>query len=195
MSGSVLTGSLGKAEQVKVRTLETRSLTHADLRQIEALHEVATCDPPVGLSTIASGEASLSALVENLLSRDSFALVGAFYDGELIGVGVARHVCGKEMADHGVVHIEVLYVRPDFRRRGIGQLLMREVADWAALLRAQHVVCLPLPSAKRARRYLAKLGFFPGVSYRVISTDQLRRRLGASGRRRRGERVRALRAG
>lgn len=175
--------------------LETRSLTHADLPQIQALHEVATCDPPVGLSTIANGETNYSALAERLLANDSCELFGAFYDDELIGVGVARHVCGKDMADHGVVHIEVLYVHPDFRRRGIGQLLMSEVADWAALLRAQHVVCLPLPAAKRARRYLAKLGFFPGVSYRVISTDQLRRRLGASGRRRRGERVRTLRAG
>src|SRR5690625_7142484 len=89
----------------------------------------------------------------------------------------------SDVCSSDLVHIEVLYVRPEFRRRGIGQLLLKEIADWAALMRATHVACLPLPAARRARRYLAMMGLLPGVDRKSVGYGKsgmyrLRRRRG-----------------
>jgi len=171
---------------VTVRMLATRALTAADLPAMEALHEAAKCDAPIGIETIGNGDAAkFLTLAQRVLLAEDFQLFGAFYNDELVGVGAARHVGAEREGDKSTVHIEVLYVRPEFRRRGIGQLLLGEIADWAALIRAAHVVCLPLPAAKKARRYLAKVGFLPGVAHRVIPTALLRRRLDPTGRRHR----------
>lgn len=171
---------------MSVRTLKTRRLDFADLPEIEALHSAAKCDPPVGIENFGNGDDShFASLASRVLTSSSFEVFGAFYNAELVGVGAARQVVDKQESDKTTVHLEVLYVRPQFRRRGIGQLLLGEIADWAALIRASHVVCLPLPAAKRARRYLTKLGFLPGPSHRVIPTSLLRRRLDPDGRRHR----------
>lgn len=169
-----------------VRMLATRPLAAADLPAMEALHEAAKCDPPIGIETIGNGDAAkFLSLAQQVLLAEDFQLFGAFYNDELVGIGAARHVAAQKEGDKSTVHIEVLYVRPEFRRRGIGQLLLGDIADWAALIRATHVVCLPLPAAKRARRYLAKMGFLPGIAHRVIPTALLRRRLDPTGRRHR----------
>lgn len=175
------------------RMLETRRLSPADLPGVEALHEAAKCDPPIGIENFGNGDDSrFVSLATRVLNSSSFEVFGAFYNSELVGVGAARRVVAKQEGQGSTVHLEVLYVRPEFRRRGIGQLLLSDIADWAALIRATHVVCLPLPAAKRARRYLAKLGFLPGVAHRVIPTSLLRRRLDPTGRRHRRDWLSAL---
>ncbi|HLR56003.1 MAG TPA: GNAT family N-acetyltransferase [Actinomycetales bacterium] len=161
-----------------VRTLVTRPLTTADLRALESLHGAAKCDAPIGMEKFSDGDdAKFLGLAQRVLQTEGCQTFGAFYEEELVGAGVARHVTAQQDGEKSTVHIEVLYVRPEFRRRGIGQLLLKEIADWAALMRATHVACLPLPAARRARRYLAMMGFLPGVAHRVIPTALLRRRL------------------
>src|SRR5690625_7379141 len=167
-----------------VRTLVTRPLTTADLRALESLHGAAKCDAPIGMEKFTDGDAAqFLGLAQRVLQTECCQTFGAFYEEELVGAGVARHVTAQQDGEKSTVHIEVLYVRPEFRRRGIGQLLLKEIADWAALMRATHVACLPLPAARRARRYLAMMGLLPGVDRKSVGYGKsgmyrLRRRRG-----------------
>src|SRR5690625_1315825 len=94
--------------------LATRALTAADLPAMEALHEAAKCDAPIGIETIGNGDAAkFLTLAQRVLLAEDFQLFGAFYNDELVGVGAARHVGAEREGDKSTVHIEVLYVRPD----------------------------------------------------------------------------------
>src|SRR5690625_3311588 len=152
-----------------VRTLVTRPLTTVDLAALESLHGAAKCDPPIGMEKFSDGDdVKFRGLAQSVLQTEGCQTFGAFYEEELVGAGVARYVAAQQDGEKSTVHIEVLYVRPEFRRRGIGQLLLKEIADWAALMRATHVACLPLPAARRARRLLAMMGLLPVGSHHVI---------------------------
>lgn len=168
------------------RVLLTRRLRAADLAELQLLYAAAKCDRPVGFDEFSGkGDSNFEGIARRALESEVCAIYGAFYASELVAVGVARRTGSQTEREAHTVHVEALYVRPEFRRRGIGHLLLSEIADWAALMHASHIVCLPLPGAKKARRYLAKVGFLPGVAHRIIPTSLLRRRLRTVGKSRR----------
>src|SRR5690625_6231070 len=61
--------------------LATRALTAADLPAMEALHEAAKCDAPIGIETIGNGDAAkFLTLAQRVLLAEDFQLFGAFYN-------------------------------------------------------------------------------------------------------------------
>lgn len=177
------------------RMISVHRLTFDDVSQLVDLHTEARQEGPIGIcSTTSPTEDVFVAKALEMVVDDSSRMFGAFSGEGLVGVGVARHVnagdhahrlaAGFKAVDGGsAAHIDVLYVLPDYRRRGIGHQLLSEMADWASEVGAEFVACLPLPGAKRARRHLTRLGFERGLAHRVIRTDRLRRKLDPTGRR------------
>jgi len=180
---------------VATRMISVHRLTSDDVSQLVGLHAEAREEGPIGVcSTATRTDDAFATKALEVVVDDNSRMFGAFSGEDLVGVGVARHVnagshahrltAGFQTSDRcAAVHIDVLYVLPDYRRRGIGHQLLSEMAEWAADVGAEFVACLPLPGAKRARRHLTRLGFERGVAHRVIRTDHLRRKLDPTGRR------------
>lgn len=52
-----------------------------------------------------------------------------------------------------------MWTAPTHRRQGIGQLLMREAADWASLRRVRHLLLMVASNNESAIRFYERLGF------------------------------------
>src|SRR5262249_27413340 len=74
-----------------------------------------------------------AALAEELNDPGVRYLLAQSGSGEIAGVGGARLVTlGGALAPKKTLHISVMYVRPQFRRRGIADALMAKVLAWGA---------------------------------------------------------------
>jgi ribosomal protein S18 acetylase RimI-like enzyme len=85
------------------------------------------------------------------------ALLLAFVDGALAGCGAFRAL--PEADDPGACEMKRLFVRPAFRRLGLGRMIAHELMDRA--IRAGHAVMLldTLDEMEAARGLYASLGF------------------------------------
>ena len=85
------------------------------------------------------------------------ALLLAFVDGALAGCGAFRAL--PEADDPGACEMKRLFVRPAFRRLGLGRTIAHELMDRA--IRAGHAVMLldTLDEMEAARGLYASLGF------------------------------------
>ena len=75
------------------------------------------------------------------------------------------------------VHVEQLFVDPDWRRRGVARQLLAAAATTAEHYGSTQMVCATSPGVREAQRFLARLGFAPLVVHRVVPLTTLRRRL------------------
>ncbi|WP_029287446.1 GNAT family N-acetyltransferase [Cellulomonas sp. HZM] len=103
-------------------------------------------------------------------------LVGSV-DGEPAGMLLARIAGPSLFTDVVSLNLEVVFVLPDARRRGLGHLLLATVADEADRAGASEVYATPLPGSRGMQRFLAQLGFAPAAAHRVVTTSALQRRL------------------
>lgn len=106
------------------------------------MHELRPITPAIQgyaglkLESLFEGHEMLRRLAENwrsganTFSRQGEILLGAFSGTELVGV------CGRNVdpyaGDAKVGRVRHLYVRPDWRRHGVGRLLVGEIARGAA---------------------------------------------------------------
>lgn len=75
------------------------------------------------------------------------------------------------------VHVEQLFVDPDWRRRGVARQLLAAAATTAEHYGSTQMVCATTPGLREAQRFLARLGFVPLVVQRTVPLTTLRRRL------------------
>ena len=73
--------------------------------------------------------------------------------------------------------IEAVYVLPAARRRGLGHALLVGATTVADEAGATEMYSSPLPGARGMQRFLARLGFAPAASHRVVTTAALQRKL------------------
>lgn len=86
------------------------------------------------------------------------------------------------LLDSPPVTVEDMYVDPDHRHRGAGRALLAAAADLTQREGGDQLACLASPYARHINRSLARLGFTPAATSRVVSTSALLRRLrGGSG--------------
>jgi len=97
----------------------------------------------------------------------------------LVGVLVLRRGDLIPLSGHEAVHVEQLWVSPEQRRRGVARALLRCAASIGEQSGLDDVVCSVPPAGRDAHRFLARLGFVPLVSHRVIPVATLLRRLAA----------------
>lgn len=98
--------------------------------------------------------------------------------GTPVGVLVLRRGELLPLSGSEAVHVEQLWVHPDHRRRGVARALLRAATTHAQHSGLDEVTCMVPPADREAQRFLARLGFTPLVTRRVVSAAALRRRLG-----------------
>jgi len=96
---------------------------------------------------------------------------------QLVGVLVLRRGDLIPLTGSEAVHVEQLWVSPDHRRRGVARALLRCAASIGEQSGLGDVVCSVPPTGREAHRFLARLGFVPLVSHRVVPVATLLRRL------------------
>lgn len=91
---------------------------------------------------------------------------------------VLAHLVGPTVFSESVcLNLEVVYVLPSARRRGLGHALLAAAVDVAQEAGATELYATPLPGARGMQRFLARVGFAPAASHRVVTTSALQRRL------------------
>ncbi len=88
-------------------------------------------------------------------------LIAAAANGDPVGAGGADLVTlGGAFAPRTTLHVGVVYVAPDFRRRGIGGALLERLIDWGRAVGAE--LCdLNVLTANPARSLYERCGFQP----------------------------------
>ncbi|MDM7856346.1 GNAT family N-acetyltransferase [Cellulomonas alba] len=98
-------------------------------------------------------------------------------DDEPAGFLLARVVEPGLFLDVTSLGIEAVYVRAGARRRGLGHALLGGAVAAAEEAGATELYAAPIPGARGMHRFLARLGFAPAASHRVVTTAALQRRL------------------
>ena len=121
------------------------------------------------------------------LERPDVTVLLACTGEEPVGVLTLRLGELLPLTGSDAVHVEQLFVDPDWRRRGVARQLLAAAATTAEHHGSAQMVCTTSPGGREAQRFLARLGFAPLVVQRVVTVATLRRRLAGevSGGRRR----------
>jgi len=101
-------------------------------------------------------DAELAALPGDYASPSGIVLL-AFIDSALAACGALRRVDGTDYAN--ACEMKRLFVRPAFRRFGLGRLLAQALLDEAQGLGYSHVLLDTLDDMEAARGLYASLGF------------------------------------
>jgi len=97
--------------------------------------------------------------------------------GAIDGYVLCRQIEPLFYAVDRSVILDVVFVAPAERRRGIGHALLLAVANHAREAQAGYVYATPSASDRNMHRFLASLGFAPLGGNRVVATQVLARRL------------------
>lgn len=166
--------------------LSARRAVTADFDAVLELLRLARADSPLGPHLCSPDSDRLSEQLSVWFDQSSTHLVVGEIDDRIVALTFCQLVDASLFADVRFLQIEALFVHPEFRRRGMGRMVMTEVAGIAAELDATQIVTIVLTGARSEQRFLSGLGFGPAGSRRIVDTPTLQRRLEiASGRERR----------
>ncbi|WP_343048301.1 GNAT family N-acetyltransferase [Cellulomonas humilata] len=101
----------------------------------------------------------------------------ALLDDDPAGLLLARVVGAGPFTDVVSLDIEAVYVLPAARRRGLGHALLVGATTVAEEAGATELYSSPLPGSRGMQRFLARLGFAPAASHRVVTAAALQRKL------------------
>lgn len=156
--------------------VEVRPAIPEDLPAVVALAVHAREESPAVAQLAAAEPERLLAHLSVLLSVDGHVLM-AEHDGEVAGMLVARVVGPHLFSGTPSLYLDLVFVAPAARRRGVGHALLRAAADVAAANDCVEVYAAPVPGNRGVQRFLARLGFAPVLGHRVVAVTALQRRL------------------
>ena len=117
------------------------------------------------------GKKLLRQKVENDLADGNTRVLLAEAGGETIGFAQGEVASRSDYAPRTVGHVSLVYVRKQFRRKGIGKRLMKELCKFFNSNKAEHLTVRYVIGNKEAEGFWVKLGFEP-----IISTSATRPR-------------------
>lgn len=129
--------------------------------------------PPLGTPEREVLVARLEAFLGSGTGRASIAMAA----GIDIGVAIGRRQDPGLFSESPWFEIEVLYVRPDYRRRGAGRLLLADQIAFAQEDGLDRIVTQPASGTRSEARFLSRLGFGALGSRRSGEVAQVLRRL------------------
>lgn len=153
-----------------------RTLTEADEEALWSIRLQALIDNPEAFA--ATYEETLLAgkerLVENMHQRDAF-YIGAFHPSsvlELIGVVYFRRDEGQKNRHKG--RVLSMYVRPEYRGKGVGKVLLQEVITHAKQLAGvEQIHLMVITSNTAARSLYGSMGFeVYGTMHRAMKVNE-----------------------
>ncbi len=110
-------------------------------------------------------------------ARPDVRIYVATIDEDPVGYTVVMSGPVSALQEVPAVWVDVLWVKPGRRQRGVAGALLKAVASYAEHIGAPEIVSC-VPSASRdANRFFARLGFSSVVTERSTSPAALRRRL------------------
>lgn len=157
--------------------VQVREALPGDLESLVALCLTARQEAAVGAQLCTDDADRLRDQLGALLAVPGGRILLALLDDEPGGLLLARVVGPGPFTDVVSLDIEAVYVLPAARRRGLGHALLVGAAAVAEEAEATELYSSPLPGARGMQRFLARLGFAPAASHRVVTTQSLQRRL------------------
>ncbi|XLW75718.1 GNAT family N-acetyltransferase [Arsenicicoccus dermatophilus] len=112
-----------------------------------------------------------------VLGRSCVHAYASHQDGHLVGFLLATTNPLSPLTDSTTVTVEVLYVHPDYRNRGMARALLARAATLSEQTGATQVVSNVPSQARDLNRFFARLGFTATVTRRISTPASLRRRL------------------
>lgn len=153
---------------------EVRLATADDLPAVVALSGTARA----GSASAVIAEDDESALRHlSVYLAAGYQIYVAHLDDELVGFVLCRLVDPLFFAKERSVIIDIIFVAPTQRRRGIGHALMTAVVGLAASRGAPYIYAMSPTADRGMQRFLARLSFAPAAGHRVVSTAVLARKL------------------
>lgn len=114
-------------------------------------------------------------------ARSDVRIYAAAVDGEPVGYVVVMSGPVSALLETPAVWVDVLWVKPGRRQRGVAGALLKAVASYAEHIGAPEIIsCVPA-SSRDANRFFARLGFAAVVTERSTTPAALRRRLAGPG--------------
>jgi ribosomal protein S18 acetylase RimI-like enzyme len=140
-------------------------LTLAAAARQEAGHEPRAEQSPVRPRVLAA------------LQRPDVDVLVAEVGQEPVGVLVLRRGELLPLSGTDAVHVEQLFVHPEWRGRGAARALLLRAASLGERAGLEKLVCSAPSTDREAARFLTRLGFAPLVSQRIVPIAGLVRRL------------------
>lgn len=159
--------------------VDVRPAVASDLPVLARLSVSARHEAGTGVQLCVNDEERLTRQLATLTGLPGGRIKVAVIEGQPVGFMLVRIIEPSLFSDVTSVYIEALYVSQDFRRRGVGHALLTAAGDLAASVGALDVYSVPLPGSRGVQRFLARLGFAPAASHRVVTTAVLQRKLAA----------------
>lgn len=123
--------------------------------------------------------ADLELIIKGAAASPEQRLVVAEYDGELAGAVFLRLTTVTPVNLEPVVQAISPHVLPQYRRHGVGRMLMESAVTFAEELGVGHVATAAASGSRDANRFMARLGFGPQAVLRITTTHAVRGKLNA----------------
>jgi GNAT superfamily N-acetyltransferase len=159
--------------------VDVRPAVASDLPVLAQMSVEARREAGTGVQLCVSDQERLTRQLATLTGLPGGRIKVAVLEGRPVGFMLIRAVEPSLFSDVTSVYIEAMYVAHDFRRRGAGHALLTTAGELAASVGALDVFSVPLPGSRGVQRFLARLGFAPAASHRVVTTAVLQRKLAA----------------
>jgi len=155
--------------------LTIRRAASSDLKRIVELRlllqEHVEKSNPLTWRMTEEGMRLLKQEVENELATGKVQVLLAEADGEVVGFVQGEVTCRSEFMPRTVGHISLMYVMKQFRRKGVGRRLMKELCKFFTLNKAESLTVRYVIGNTEAERFWKKLGF---VSMIMTSSTYLK---------------------
>jgi len=125
------------------------------------------------------GKKLLKQRVENDLADSNIRVLLAEADGEIIGYVQGEVTRRSDYVPRTVGHVSLIYVVKQFRRKGVGRCLMKELCRFFSSNKAEHLTVRYIVGNKEAEGFWRKLGFEPIITTNATYLKELNFKLNA----------------
>jgi ribosomal protein S18 acetylase RimI-like enzyme len=119
------------------------------------------------------GKKLLKQKVEDELADSNVHVLLAEADGEVIGYVQGEVACRIDYLPRTVGHVSLLYVVKQFRRKGVGRRLVKELCKFFNSNKVEDLTVRYIIGNKEAERFWRKLGFEPIITTSSTYPKQL----------------------
>ena len=172
-------------------TIEVREANTAEIPEIVDLCIEARQESAMGSKLTVSDTERLNRHLLTLMAMQEGKIVVAmnnvvvdqnFRSSTIGGFLLVREIHADAILPAPALYIEAIFVSGKLRRKGIGHALLNYAARIAQEHNIPDIYCLALPGSRGIQRFLARLGFAPAASHRVVTTAALLRTFEGGGK-------------
>src|SRR5690625_2168151 len=157
----------------------------SDIEELVELTRLARQESPLTAQLCTPNSGHITELLTAWYSLEGGSLLVAESDGKIVGLALVQHVAPSLFSDVAYLQIEGLFVREEFRRRGVARGLLTEVVNVAEASQVERIVTIVLTGSRRELRFRAGVGCMPAGARRLGDRPTVHRSLSRPKRERR----------